>query len=57
MAKRTVENCSIIKKAVRKGEGDPWVRNGKCPGYSHTEGDEPIEECLKCKLNEHYGEE
>lgn len=55
---KTFENCSLIKKCVRKGIGEPDYRNGKCCGYQKSENDdEPCEECKKCKLNEHYGVE
>ena len=52
MAKRTVENCSIAKRGVRLGEGEPHLDcDGKCMGYSHANDDEPIDKCKRCKLN------
>lgn len=55
MAKRTLENCSIVKKGIRLGEGEPYLdSDGKCMGYSNGD-EEPIEECKKCKLNNWYG--
>ena len=30
---RTLENCSLIQKCVRKGIGEPEQRNGVCLGY------------------------
>ena len=55
--KRTLENCSLIQKCVRKGIGEPEQRNGFCGGYQRGEDDdEPCEKCKCCKLNIHYEE-
>ena len=52
MAARTIENCSVIKRAVAEGIGEPerfWNLN-KCLGYCHSANDdEPIESCKNCK--------
>lgn len=51
--KRTLENCTLIKKCVAKGIGAPeQYRNlNKCMGYARSEGDdEPCEKCKKCRL-------
>ena len=50
MPKRTIENCSLIKKAIKELAGEPKVLEGKCEGY-HNEHDEPHEVCQKCKLS------
>lgn len=55
MATRTLENCSLIKKAVRRGIGEPEQRNGKCLGYGGDE-DEPYYICAGCRLCEDYDE-
>lgn len=53
---RTLENCTLIQKCVRRGIGNPEQRNGKCMGYQKSENDdEPCEICKSCKLNEYYG--
>jgi hypothetical protein len=58
MAKRTMENCSLIKKAVREMIGSPGIEDGKCVGYANRgsgdDGDEPCEKCKECKLNVTY---
>lgn len=50
---RTIENCSVIKKSVSKGIGEPeryWHLN-KCLGYCRSDyDDEPIETCKNCKF-------
>lgn len=51
--KRTIENCSIKKKCVKCGIGEPDVKNGYCLGYCCGENDdEPIDACKKCKYYE-----
>lgn len=53
--KRTLDNCSLIKKCVRKGIGEPEQRNGSCLGYQKSENDdEPCNECKCCTLNISY---
>ena len=37
---RTLENCTLIQKCVRKGIGGPEQRNGKCMGYQKSENDD-----------------
>ena len=59
MSKRTIENCKVIERGVRKGEGEPLKEehNGKmfCQGYQRSEqDDEPYEECKNCRLNIFY---
>ena len=56
MAKRTVENCSLMKKQRRYGYGTPEIEfDGKCLGYSvSSTDDEPCETCKNCKLNSAY---
>jgi len=52
---RTIENCSVIKKAVKLGVGECGTEDGKCLGYV-TGGEEPCEPCIDCKLNVYYEE-
>lgn len=48
MPKRTLQNCSLIKKY-----GKPEQYNGLCEGFGRSENDdEPCEICKECKL--HY---
>jgi len=57
---RTVNNCSLIKKAIRQGAGTCGTENGKCIGYASVadhDNDEPCEQCKECKFNVWYGEE
>jgi hypothetical protein len=49
MAKRTIENCSLIRK-----HGKPNMDNGKCVGFGTENDDEPCETCKNCKLNNTY---
>lgn len=60
MAKRTIENCSLVAKAVRIGLGTPQAEGDKCMGYAHgsddDENDEPCKICRECKLNTAYEE-
>ena len=37
---RTLENCTLIQKCVRKGIGGPEQRNSKCSGYQKGENDD-----------------
>lgn len=53
MAKRTLENCSTVKKAIKIGLGKCETENGKCLGYANS-GEEPHEICQECKLNIYY---
>jgi len=55
MSKRTLENCSLIKK-VAKHIGKPKQHEGKCEGYTSKDRDEPIEKCRECNLNNMYEE-
>lgn len=57
MSKRTIYNCSIIKKAVKNGIGECGSENGKCIGYAGEDGDEPCNACKECKLNAMYSQE
>ena len=49
---RTIENCTLIKKCVKDGTGEPerfWNIN-RCEGYQKSGyDDEPCEQCKKCK--------
>ena len=57
MAKRTPQNCSLIKRGLREGIGSPQIYDdGKCMGYSHSEDDEPCETCKECKWNTSFEE-
>lgn len=56
MSRRTIENCKVIKRALKLGEGVPLTEslNNKkyCQGYQKSEwDDEPYYECMKCHLN------
>ena len=56
MAKRTIDNCTLIKRMVKKDIDEPHqYMNGKCDGYLTDE--EPHEICDKCKLCTSYEEE
>lgn len=54
---KTIENCRLIKRAVKAGIGNPNIRGGKCEGYCTEHDDEPLEECKRCRnlegANEH----
>lgn len=53
MAKRTPENCSLIKKMGEPGRD----RKDKCLGFGKAAGDdEPCEACKKCEYNSDYEE-
>ena len=52
MAKRTLKNCSLI----RKMGGAPDQHDGKCEGFCTQESDEPCDICMRCKLNTDYEE-
>ena len=52
MAKRTMENCNLIKE-----HGKPETDGGKCIGMGTEKGDEPCEICKRCNLNSTYGED
>ena len=49
----TPQNCSLIKKQVSLGEGEPEQKNGKCLGYGGNM-DEPCEVCKNCAYQESY---
>ena len=52
---RTFENCTLIKKCVSIGIGEPEQYENKCVGYARGENDdEPCEQCKNCKLNTSY---
>ncbi len=62
MSRRTLKNCSLIKK---HGDLDPWTGkvttpdqyDGLCEGFQKSEmDDEPCETCKKCPLCM-YGDE
>ena len=51
MPKRTIENCSLIKKL----KGKPRQSEDKCDGFQVSEDDdEPCKICKKCRLNTFY---
>ena len=53
MAKRTPDNCGLIKKIGEPGRDG----SGKCLGFGRAEGDyEPCETCKKCKYNSGFEE-
>lgn len=59
MSRRTIENCRVIKEAVKEGIGEPGKEplNGKeyCQGYQKSErDDEPYFKCINCHLNIYY---
>ena len=50
---RTIENCTLIKKGIKQGIGEPtrFYNVNKCEGYAKSEvDDEPCEQCKKCKF-------
>lgn len=50
---RTLENCSLIKRNVKRGIGEPeqYYNINKCLGYAKSEmDDEPCETCKNCKF-------
>lgn len=50
--KKTIENCRLIKRAIRIGIGSPEIRNNLCMGYSHgQDDDEPHPLCQQCKIS------
>lgn len=53
MARRTLQNCRVIRECVRHGIGTPDQRKGACEGYQRSrEDDEPTAVCKRCPL--HY---
>lgn len=53
--RRTLTNCSLIKKCVSLGVGEPEQYGGLCNGYQKSElDDEPCEICGKCNLYVSY---
>ena len=55
MSNRTLDNCSLIKRNVNKGIGEPEQHNRKCLGYG-GDMDEPCDKCKECKLYESHEE-
>lgn len=50
---RTLDNCSLIKKRIKKGIGEPkqYYNLNKCEGYTRGDSDdEPCEKCKNCRL-------
>lgn len=50
--KRTLDNCTLIKKCVKLGIGEPKKFRSiqQCEGYQKEENDdEPCEQCKRCK--------
>lgn len=54
LAKRTIENCSLIAEGVKKGIGEPGTQDNKCIGYAGADEDEPCTTCKECNLNIYY---
>lgn len=53
MAAKTIDNCTVIKNAVKRGIGKPeqYYNLNKCLGYARGEDDdEPCNACKKCKF-------
>lgn len=51
---RTIYNCSVIQKQVKRGIGEPerYYNLNKCLGYAKSDNDdEPCEQCKRCRLN------
>ena len=46
---RNINDCNLIKKAIREGIGEPRVIDGKCEGYAGT-SDEPHSKCPIAKV-------
>lgn len=58
--KRTLENCSLIQRCVKRGVGEPrqFKDINQCEGYARNEhDDEPCDICQKCKMCTMYGVE
>ena len=56
--KRTIKNCSLIKRAIENGIGSPDTNFSKCLGYAVSEeDDEPCNTCKRCRLNTLYEDE
>ena len=58
--KRTLENCSLIQRCVKRGIGEPrqFKDTNQCEGYARAEyDDEPCDICQHCKLCTMYGVE
>ena len=55
---RTLENCSLIKKCVKRGIGEPtqYYNINRCEGYAKSDYDEPCEVCKRCKFCITYDE-
>lgn len=51
MAKRTLQNCTVIKRALVNGKKWPHQQAGKCKGYSNIKG-RIIPKCMDCKLRQ-----
>jgi hypothetical protein len=52
-AKRTIENCSLNRRAKLK----TLQYDGKCEGYFERESDDLLKQCKECKFNVFYGEQ
>lgn len=42
------ENCTLIKKMIKNGQGKPDYYGYACGGYGTEESDEPCEKCKNC---------
>ena len=52
---RTIENCTIAARVYNRDDKEKY-EDGKCAGVRNS-GEEPIDECKKCKLCFWYEEE
>lgn len=53
MSARTLDNCSLIKRMVKSGIGEPdrYYNINRCQGYQRSEDDdEPCNTCINCRL-------
>ena len=47
---KTIDNCRVIKLAMKEMIGTPDIYNGTCQGYAVSEiDDEPCDKCKRCK--------
>lgn len=51
MARRTLENCSLIKNYGFLKQRKPKQENGKCEGYGFLHPNGKYLTCEKCKLH------
>lgn len=57
-AEKAIENCRLRRLAILEETEDCGTdENGRCLGYSNSDGGEPCDECQECEYSVHYGEE